>query len=164
MSSGFLNKDEMILAITKYQQRKALCEDVDYLEDQGGTQYVLKGLQSNEEKGIFTSSVPERIRIFGDNEREEIEIKTFCQLACEALNDYMLIIMCVAGVVNIIINMIIEKDHRETAWIEGFAILLAVAIVVIVQAVNDLKKEKEFQKLNEQMEEGKRITIIRDGK
>jgi len=164
MVSDLMNKDEMILAITKYQQRKTLCEDVDYLESKGGSPYVIEGLQSSLENGIQSSSLEERIRKYGDNEREEIPIKTFCQLACEALNDYMLIIMCVAGVANIIINMITEKDHRETAWIEGFAILLAVAIVVIVQAVNDLKKEKEFQKLNEEVENGKRITIIRDGK
>lgn len=37
-----------------------------------------------------------------------------------------------------------EADHRETAWIEGFAILVAVALVVVVTAVNDLKKEREF--------------------
>ena len=164
MSSNFLDKNSMVLGVTKYQQRKNLCEEVDYLEGSGGEQWLLEGLKTNKETGIQSSSIPERVKHFGDNEREEAEIKTFCQLACEALNDYMLIIMCIAGVANIIINMIMEEDHRATAWIEGFAILLAVAIVVIVQAVNDLKKEKEFQKLNEEVENGKRITIVRDGK
>lgn len=164
MGPDFLKKEDMMLAITKYQQRKNLCEDVDFLESQGGSDAILRGLKSDLENGISSSSLQTRIDMYGDNEREEIPIKTFCQLACEALNDYMLIIMCIAGVANIIINMITEADHRETAWIEGFAILLAVAIVVIVQAVNDLKKEKEFQKLNEEVENGKRILIIRDGK
>lgn len=164
MSSDFIDKEEMMLAITKYQQRKNLCEDVDYLESKGGDPWLLNGLQTSMENGINSGSIEARAAKYGTNEREKIIIKTFCQLACEALNDYMLIIMCIAGVANIIINMITEKDHRETAWIEGFAILLAVAIVVIVQAVNDLKKEKEFQKLNEEVENGKKITIIRDGK
>lgn len=61
-----------------------------------------------------------------------------------------------AGIVTIGINVWAEEDHRSTAWIEGFAILVAVALVVMVTAVNDLKKEREFQKLNEEAESGKK--------
>ena len=50
----------------------------------------------------------------------------------------------VAGIASIIINVIMEDEERSTAWIEGFAIILAVLIVVFVTAYNDLKKEKEF--------------------
>lgn len=50
----------------------------------------------------------------------------------------------VAGIASIIINVIMEEDERSTAWIEGFAIIIAVLIVVFVTAYNDLKKEKEF--------------------
>jgi hypothetical protein len=50
----------------------------------------------------------------------------------------------VAGIASIIINMIMEEEERSTAWIEGFAIIVAVLIVVFVTAYNDLKKEKEF--------------------
>ena len=49
-----------------------------------------------------------------------------------------------AGIASIIINVAMEEDERSTAWVEGFAILLAVTIVVLVTAWNDLKKEKEF--------------------
>ena len=56
-----------------------------------------------------------------------------------------------------------EEEERSTAWIEGFAIIVAVLIVVFVTAYNDLKKEKEFQKLSEQAESGKKIILIRDG-
>ena len=71
--------------------------------------------------------------------------------------------LVIAGIANMIINMILEEEKRKTAWVEGFAILLAVFIVVFVTAYNDLKKEKQFQKLNEKAEEGKKITIIREG-
>lgn len=37
-------------------------------------------------------------------------------------------ILTVAAIISIIVNMIIEKDHRDTAWIEGVAILCAVAL------------------------------------
>jgi len=35
------------------------------------------------------------------------------------------------------------------AWIEGFTILVAVAICSMVSAINDLQKEKQFRKLKE---------------
>jgi hypothetical protein len=62
----------------------------------------------------------------------------------DALEDFMLRVLLVAGVVSIVLEMISKSDHRSTAWIEGFAIILAVFIVVMVTAVNDRKKEIEF--------------------
>lgn len=57
------------------------------------------------------------------------------------MDDLILKILIIAGIVSIIINVSLEEEERATAWIEGFAILLAVAIVVAVTAWNDLKKE-----------------------
>jgi len=37
-----------------------------------------------------------------------------------------------------------DPSHRATAWIEGFAILVAVAVVSLVTAVSDYKKEGQF--------------------
>tara|TARA_B110000285_G_C15132679_1_gene624727 strand:+ start:353 stop:610 length:258 start_codon:yes stop_codon:yes gene_type:complete len=37
-----------------------------------------------------------------------------------------------------------DPSHRATAWIEGFAILIAVAVVSLVTAVSDYKKEGQF--------------------
>lgn len=75
----------------------------------------------------------------------------------------MLRVLLVAGVVSIVLEMISAADHRNTAWIEGFAIILAVFIVVTVTAINDRKKELEFQKLNEKMENQKKVNVIRMG-
>lgn len=36
-------------------------------------------------------------------------------------------------------------DEREAGWIEGAAILLAVIVVVLVTALNDWSKEKQFR-------------------
>ena len=79
------------------------------------------------------------------------------------MEDFILRVLVVAGIVSIIINMVNDEEDRKTSWIEGFAILLAVVIVVLVTVLNDMKQEKEFIKLNEQAESGKKITIIRDG-
>ena len=45
-----------------------------------------------------------------------------------------------AGILLIIMNLATE-DEKETAWIDGFAILMSCAVVILVTAFNDLKKE-----------------------
>ncbi len=52
---------------------------------------------------------------------------------------------------------------RETAWIEGVAILIAVAVVANVTAINNYQKERQFQKLNEVADSRKEVTVRRDG-
>jgi Ca2+-transporting ATPase len=37
---------------------------------------------------------------------------------------------------------------NKVEWVEGVAILVAVAIVTIVQSINDFQKERQFIKLN----------------
>lgn len=59
--------------------------------------------------------------------------------------------------------MATEEDHREIAWIEGVAILGAVVISALVQAINDHQKEKQFQELNEEAEANKKVNVIRNG-
>lgn len=113
--------------------------------------------------GITSSSVEERRKYWGTNEKEVIPPKTFIEFAKEALEDTTLKILIVSGVASIIINEIMEPLHRSTAWIEGAAILMAVVIIVTVTVVNDMKKDKEFRKLNDIAESGKKVTIIRDG-
>lgn len=47
-------------------------------------------------------------------------------------------ILMVAAVVSIIIDVSTADDsHRSTAWVEGFAILVAVAVCSNVTAFND---------------------------
>ena len=49
----------------------------------------------------------------------------------------------VAAVVSIIIEMGTAKGEKlKIAWIEGFAILMAVFICAFVTAINDWQKEK----------------------
>ena len=60
-----------------------------------------------------------------------------------ALEDFTMRILLVASVVSIIIDCsTANAAHLSTAWIEGFAIFVAVAVCVNVTAFNDLKKEK----------------------
>lgn len=56
-----------------------------------------------------------------------------------------------------------EGTKRQTAWIEGFVILLAVAIVALVTAGNNYSKERQFRKIKGVADERKRVTVFRDG-
>lgn len=47
-------------------------------------------------------------------------------------------------------------------WVEGVAILVAVAIVTVVGSVNDYQKELQFKKLNEKKED-RSVKLIRNG-
>jgi len=149
--------------VNGYMQREKGTEDIDYMVEKGGIPWMTKGLKTDLQNGFETSTIPARIERYTDNRKVIIKPKTWCYFAWDALKDFLLRVLIVAGIAAIIIDMIMNSHEREIAWIEGFAILLAVAIIVVVTATNNLKKEKEFLKLNEEAESGKTITIIRNG-
>lgn len=47
----------------------------------------------------------------------------------------------VAAVVSIVIEMA-TSDHKEIAWIEGVAILIAIALSSGITTINDYNKQK----------------------
>jgi hypothetical protein len=50
-------------------------------------------------------------------------------------------ILIVASILSISIELgTADAEHRGTAWIEGFAVMVAVAICATVSAVNDYQK------------------------
>lgn len=54
-----------------------------------------------------------------------------------------------------------EEDHY--GWIEGFAILVSVIVVVLVTAFNDYSKERQFRGLQSRIEGEHKFSIIRGG-
>lgn len=73
----------------------------------------------------------------------------------------MLKILIVSAVISIAISMVFEKD-KSIAWVEGGAILVAVAVVSLVTAVNDYKKESQFIALNK-FSDSKNVINVRRG-
>lgn len=57
-----------------------------------------------------------------------------------------------------------EEEEEHPAWIEGFAILIAVIIVVLVTAFNDWSKERQFRGLQDRIEGEQTFSVIRDAK
>jgi len=111
----------------------------------------------------------DRKRIFGDNRLPEKKAKTIWQLAWIAYNDKVLILLTVAAVVSLALGIYQSVSPSPTntgahvEWVEGVAIVAAILIVVIVGALNDFQKERQFVKLNKKKEE-RFVKVIRSGK
>ena len=87
----------------------------------------------------------------------------FFSLLVDALGDFTLRVLMVCAVVAIAVEVgTSSASERPIAWIDGFAILLAVIVSSTVQAFNDYQKDKQFQALNKITDDRKKVTVRRD--
>ncbi|MCJ1338177.1 hypothetical protein MMC09_003462 [Bachmanniomyces sp. S44760] len=109
----------------------------------------------------------DRKRIFKDNHLPEKKAKSIFELAWLAFNDKVLILLSIAAVISLALGIyqsITATDgEARVQWVEGVAIMVAIAIVVVVGAVNDWQKERQFVKLNKKKED-RNVKVIRSGK
>jgi len=145
-----------------YQTRNR-CEEVDLVESLGGEDMVKEKLGVNPETGLTSlHDIKQREVEFGKNRLPDRKPLSFCKIMKESSEDLTLRILFLCGVASLIIGMVLG-DHKEYAWIEGFAILVAVLIVVIVTSVNDYRKEKKFRALQEIYKNQKHVSVLRNG-
>ena len=148
--------------IETYRQRK-LVEELELISEHGGLTSIVEKLRSNHYTGLSSHEDHEcRIKCFGDNKPPKDVKLTYLQICWETLKDLTLRILTVSGIISLIIGATIE-DHPEYGWIEGFAIIAAVAVVVNVTAVNDLQKQKKFTDLKNQNRSTRTVGLLRDG-
>lgn len=107
----------------------------------------------------FTATLDHRRRVYGSNVLPTRTSKSLLQLMWAALKDKVLILLSIAAVVSLALGLF--QDSVD--WVEGVAIMVAVAIVVIVGSLNDWQKERQFVALNNQKEE-RNVKVIRDGR
>ena len=108
-----------------------------------------------------------RKRVFSDNRLPAKKGKSLLQLMWITYNDKVLILLSVAAVISLAVGLYQTfgaKDHEKgLEWIEGVAIVAAIAIVVIVGSLNDYQKERQFAKLN-QKKQDRQVRAVRSGK
>lgn len=118
---------------------------------------------------VLGDSFTDRRRVFGENRLPEKASKSLLQLAWLAYNDRVLILLSIAALISLGVGLYqtFGQPHKEgeakVEWIEGVAITVAILIVVVVGALNDWQKERQFAKLN-QKKEDRMIKVIRSGK
>lgn len=141
------NKEQLKKIIDIYKERKYV-EDIEYIQNElGGIQALVDGLKTSLQEGITTNSLEGRKEAFGTHAKDPPERTGFCTMLIAALDDFMLKILIGCAVFQLIIEMsTAEPEELSHKWIEGFAILLAVAVVSLVGAGSDYKKEGQFLK------------------
>lgn len=128
-------------------------------------------------KVISGPSLQEREELYGVNRIPLKKTKTILELMWLALQDKVLIILSIAAVISLALGIYEDVTSTETFtdpktgkteavakvhWIEGFAIVVAILIVVLFGAFNDWQKERQFQRLNA-IKDDRKIKIVRDG-
>lgn len=132
----------------------------------GGLVGLEKGLHTDRDTGLSVDDLEtskERIRIFADNRLPDRKSKTIFELMWMAYNDKILILLTVAAVIALSLGIYQAVAENTPEWIEGVAIIVAITIVVMVGAVNDFQKEKQFAKLNKK-KDARDVRVCRSGK
>ncbi|ODV66986.1 calcium-translocating P-type ATPase [Hyphopichia burtonii NRRL Y-1933] len=145
------------------------------LYELGDLKHVLKLLKTDGKNGITESShdTHSRCKHFGANKLPSKDTKGFLRLCFDALKDKVLILLSVAAIISLALGLYetfgegtTYDDEGEPMpkvdWVEGVAIIVAIIIIVLVGAVNDYQKERQFARLNAKKED-REIIVIRDG-
>ncbi|OLN85148.1 Calcium-transporting ATPase 2-like protein 4 [Colletotrichum chlorophyti] len=115
------------------------------------------------------NSFADRKRIFKDNRIPEKKGKSLLELMWITYQDKVLMLLTVAAVVSLAIGIYQtvglphKPDEPKVEWVEGVAIVVAIAIVVIVGSLNDYSKERQFAKLNRRKKD-RDIKVVRSGR
>merc|ERR1719209_712904 len=109
-----------------------------------------------------------RRQVFGQNWIPVAKSKSFFRLLWDAFLDPLLIILAVFALVGLGMSLYSkfseeEGDEESYEWIEPVAIVVAVVLVMVVTAVNDREKEKQFRGLQEVIEDSKTYSVMRGG-
>ncbi|ULT98020.1 hypothetical protein L3Y34_005685 [Caenorhabditis briggsae] len=138
-----------------------------------GVEGLCQKLKTDPINGLPNDSkeLQNRRNAFGKNEIPPAPSKSFWRLAWEALQDITLVILLVAALVSLGLSFYKppaehasnDSSESEAGWIEGVAILVAVLVVVLVTALNDWTKEKQFRGLQSKIETEHKFSVIRNG-
>lgn len=129
---------------------------------------------------FIDASEEDRVRVYGNNVLPERKSNSLLLLMWLALQDKILILLCVAAVVSLALGIYTSTLPSEEIacvvngvettcqvahldWVEGLAILIAIIIVDLVGSVNDYQKERQFKKLNAKKEQ-RDVKVLRQGK
>ncbi|EFC49956.1 predicted protein [Naegleria gruberi] len=149
--------------LTEMHQTKNL----NILSQWGGFTGLSKLLRTDLKRGIDwdkEGDFEERINTFGINVYPEPPARSLIRIFFDSLNDTTLIILLVFAFFSMVFGVAFpdEEEERPYGWIEGCAILLAVAIVTTVVTVNDYSKERKFRSLTKESKKVQ-VKVIRNG-
>ncbi|GJJ70388.1 P-type Ca2+ transporter type 2C [Entomortierella parvispora] len=147
----------------------------------GGIAEICEGLKVDPKVGLHSDEASEhslghshetkfadRSLQFGRNVLPTVESASFFSLVLSAYDDRTLILLSIAAAVSLAVSVYEDygphhpQDEPRVGWVEGAAILAAVAAVVFTNAINDYQKERQFRKLNAKKDD-RNVKLLRDG-
>ena len=120
--------------------------------------------------GIKVGTILSRQKEYGENKIPDRKLKTFCELIFEALQDFTLILLLISGTVQLILGYTPQTASScdvypsSHAWVEPFAIYMAVVVVCLVAAGTDYGKQLQMKEQQAKKNKMSKYQVQRDGK
>jgi len=148
-----------------YKDRHGNYNDIKYFKKKGGILPLLLSLKTDAKQGISTLSLENRKSHFGSNRIYVKPPPNFADFCIEALSDKMIIILIISSIIEIGISLfnMFFKGENNADYLDGFSIITAVAVVVLVGSVTNYQKEKKFHSLNDFEQKSTKYNVIRNG-
>src|SRR5688572_2673722 len=134
------------------------------MRDFAQTVAAAKALGTDITKGLDASAASASRSKHGENRLPEIESRSIWSMFFGALTDKTLLILMGAAVLSILVEVVQSQVHVDHVphYIDGIAILCAVAIASLVTTLNEARAAKEFRLLSKEREDVE-AKVLRDG-
>lgn len=98
-----------------------------------------------------------RKSFFGENKKPQPQMPPFSESLMGAADDLIVLVVAGLALLSIITGMV---QNWKVGWIEGVAILCALALLILITSINDWNKDRQFVKL-QSLSRDEDVTVIR---
>lgn len=138
--------------------------NVELLKQMGGVASLASRLGVDIKLGLAGEIRKVTQARFGKNKTPSPPSPSLLRMMIGALNDRMLLLLMAAAVISLSIGIYRDvHDKTYLHWIEGAAILAAVVIVVLANALNDYQREIQFRMLSARAED-RLVKVFHEGR
>ncbi|CAD8194355.1 unnamed protein product [Paramecium octaurelia] len=136
-------------------------QSTEILDQIGGVEQIFRSLESDPKSGI--QDVSDRVEQFGSNKLDPPALSPFYMCMYKQSKDFCIRILALATVIMFLMALFSEEPFEQI--VQAFSILIAICAVVIIGAMTDYRKEKQFRQLYlEQEEQQKKLfQVVRNG-
>lgn len=134
------------------------------LDKLGRAEGIAQALHVDLSSGLGKTDQQEALRsVYGVNVLPHPDPPSFLWFLWNAYQDKTLVVLTIAAIVSLGIGIYTDiKNGTRKHWIEGAAIMIAVVLVVFVNAINDFQKDRQFRKLSARNED-RQVRVFRNG-
>ncbi|CAK66378.1 unnamed protein product (macronuclear) [Paramecium tetraurelia] len=136
-------------------------QSAEILHQLGDVESIMVKLETDSKNGI--AEVEGRQEQFGSNRLEPPKLSPFYKCMYKQTKDFCIRILAFATVIMFMMAFFSEEPFEQI--VQAFSILIAICAVVIIGAMTDYRKEKQFRQLYlEQEEQQKKLfQVVRNG-